>query len=298
LEDAQHFAKLRPVQDATDKGEIEDFDEFQPVEIPFFHPTPNAPHWNSIVAVAIWIASVLAIVIVPSILLLPYVISRRSALGTNEAIGELLKSDPTAIILQIIAIIPAHLVTLGLAWVVVTKLNQFSFRETLGWESGGMKWQHYLGILVFFFAVAMIVGNFFPEQENELTRILSSSRWAVYLVAFMAIVTAPIVEEVIYRGILYSAFQRTLGVGVAVAAVTLLFALVHVPQYYPSYSTISLLLLLSLILTLIRARTGNLLPCIILHTVFNAMQSILLILEPYVNTASPVVDPTAAFLIK
>jgi membrane protease YdiL (CAAX protease family) len=298
LEDAHHFAKLRRVQDTTDKGSIDSFDNFQPVEIPVVHPTPNNPPWNGIVAVAVWIASILAIVIIPSLFLLPYVISQRSAPGGNQAIGELLKSDPTAIILQIIAIVPAHLLTLALAWVIVTKLNQFSFRETLGWESGGMKWQHYLGILVFFFAVAMIVGNYFPEQENELTRILSSSRWAVYLVAFMAIVTAPIVEEVIYRGILYSAFQRTLGMGVAVAAVTLMFALVHVPQYYPSYSTISLLLLLSLILTMIRARTGNLLPCIVLHTVFNAMQSILLILEPYINTAKPVVDPTAAFLLK
>lgn len=298
MEDAHHFAKLRRVQDTTDKGSIDSFDNFQPVEIPVVHPTPNNPPWNGIVALAVWIASILAIVIVPSLFLLPYVISQRSVPGGNQAIGELLKSDPTAIILQIIAIVPAHLLTLALAWVIVTKLNQFSFRETLGWESGGMKWQHYLGILVFFFAVAMIVGNYFPEQENELTRILSSSRWAVYLVAFMAIVTAPIVEEVIYRGILYSAFQRTLGMGVAVAAVTLMFALVHVPQYYPSYSTISLLLLLSLILTMIRARTGNLLPCIVLHTVFNAMQSILLILEPYINTAKPVVDPTAAFLLK
>jgi membrane protease YdiL (CAAX protease family) len=52
----------------------------------------------------------------------------------------------------------------------------------------------------------------------------------------MATFTAPIVEEVIYRGILYSAFQRARGSGVAIAAVTLLFALVHVPQYYPSFS--------------------------------------------------------------
>lgn len=298
MEDAHHFAKLRRVQEATDNGSIESSPDFEPVEIPVVHPTPNDPPWNSIIAILVWIASVVAIVLVPSIFLLPYVISQHYSLGDNKALGELLQKDPTAILLQIAAVIPAHLLTLLLAWAVVTKLNRFSFKETLGWESGGMNWRHYFVILVLFFAVAAVVGNYLPEQENDLTRILKSSRLAVFLVAFLATFTAPIVEEVVYRGILYSAFQRTVGVAFGVAAVTLLFALVHVPQYYPSYSTISLLLLLSLILSLVRARTGNLWPCIVLHTIFNATQSILLILEPYMNTANPVIDPTTSFFLK
>ncbi len=298
MEDAHHFAKLRRVQDATDNSSLESFPEFEPVEIPVAHPTPNDPPWNSVIAVMVWIASVVAIAIVPAAFLLPYALSQKTSLGDSKALSELLQRDPTAILLQIAAIIPAHLLTLLLAWVVVTKLNRFSFKETLGWQPGGMTWRHYVSILVVFFAVAIVVGNYFPEQENDLTRILKSSRWAVFLVAFMATFTAPIVEEVVYRGILYSAFQRTFGVAFGVVAVTLLFAVVHVPQYYPSYSTISLLLLLSLILTLVRARTGNLWPCIVLHTIFNATQSILLILEPYINTANPVVDPTTGFFLK
>ncbi|MGI8639631.1 MAG: CPBP family glutamic-type intramembrane protease, partial [Pyrinomonadaceae bacterium] len=65
--------------------------------------------------------------------------------------------------------------------------------------------------------------------------------------------------------------------------VTILFAAVHVYQYYPSYSTIFLIVLLSLILTLVRVRTKNLLPCVILHTIFNGIQSLLLILQPYLE---------------
>lgn len=275
-----------------------EFPELERQVAPAYHPTPDNPPWNSPIAVIAWVVSVLLIVLVPTLFLLPYILSNGPAFSENQALAEFLQQDATAIILQIVAIIPAHILTLALACVVVTKLNTFSFKETLGWESGGMRWLHYLGILVIFFAVAMIVGYYLPEQENDLTRILKSSRSAVFLVAFMATFTAPIVEEVIYRGILYSAFQRTFGVGIAVVAVTILFALVHVPQYYPSYSTIFLLLLLSLILTLIRARTGNLLPCIVLHTVFNATQSILLILEPYIETAKPAIEPTTSFILK
>jgi membrane protease YdiL (CAAX protease family) len=128
-------------------------------------------------------------------------------------------------------------------------------------------------------------------------RILRSSRLALYVVAFLATFTAPIVEEVVYRGVLYSALQRAWGVPAAFVTVTLLFSLVHVPQYYPSYSTIFLLTLLSVLLTSIRMLTGNLLPCIILHFVFNGLQSLLLVLEPVLPGSSGQNTETAFFHI-
>ena len=130
-----------------------------------------------------------------------------------------------------------------------------------------------------------------------MLRLLRSSKYAVFLVAFMAVVTAPIVEEVIYRGLLYSALQRAVGTGLAVGFVTLLFSLVHLPQYYPSVSTMVLLTLLSLTLTLIRVFTGNLLPCIILHTIFNGLQSILLIAEPYLKIDSTAGETVAGIFL-
>ena len=233
--------------------------------------SPNNPPWSSPIALAVWFASVLLIGIVPVILVIPYIIlNRQNSLDSFQ-------SDPTVILLSIIGIIPAHILTLVLAWAVITRFNKYSFRDVLGWKSGGFVWWYYLIILGGFFVVAAIVGYFLPAQENELVRILRSSRTVVYFVAFMATFTAPLVEEVIYRGILYSAIQRSAGIGWAVLIVTALFAGVHFWQYWGSPGTIILICLLSLILTLIRVRTNNLLPCIILHTIFNGLQSISLI---------------------
>jgi membrane protease YdiL (CAAX protease family) len=69
----------------------------------------------------------------------------------------------------------------------------------------------------------------------------------------------------------------------AVAAVLLVFALIHVPQYWPSYGVIATILLLSVVLTLIRARTGQLLPCFVIHFVFNTIQAVLIVLNPYLE---------------
>jgi len=136
----------------------------------------------------------------------------------------------------------------------------------------------------------------FGHVNNDFERLINNSRAAVYLVAIFATFTAPLVEELVYRGLLYSAFQRRFGMAVGVILVTLLFTLVHVPQYslngHPDMAAIVTLLLLSLTLTLIRAGTGNLLPCIVLHTIFNGVQSVLLILQPFLESPETTPDPT------
>lgn len=257
---------------------------------------PDNPPWNSPVAFAVWLLSVLFIVFVPNLFVLPYIIRQQIPLSDSARLVQFLQSDPTAVLLSLGAIIPAHLLTFAVAWAVITRFRQFPFLKTIGWTWGGMRWWHFAAILIGFFALALVLGEIMPEQENDLLRILRSSRFAVYLMAFLATFTAPFVEELIYRGVLYSAFQRTFGTVAGVISVTLLFSLVHVPQYYPSWVTIILLTLLSLILTVIRARTGSLLPCIVLHLLFNGIQSIGLILGPSFDQANPGVPDTNAIL--
>ena len=209
--------------------------------------------------------------------------------GFSDQIGlaDFMRTDSTAILLQVAAIIPAHIFTFILAWLVVTKFKKYSFRETLGWEWNGFKIWHSFAIFAVFYGIAILLTTILGETETEFDRMLKSSRTVVYLVAFFATFTAPLVEEVIYRGLLYSAFQRTFGVVAAVLLVTVLFTAVHIPQYssesVPNYASLITLLLLSLTLTLIRVRTGNLLPCIFLHTVINGVQSVMLILSPYLE---------------
>ncbi len=249
-------------------------------------PSPNNPPWNSGIAVLVWFISVVLIVVLPLIAIGIYIVSKGLQFTDQEQLVNLLKTDVNASILQIAAIIPAHILTLLMAWAVITKFNKFSFREMLGWKFNNFRIWHIAAIIIVIFVIAGSLSAYFGEQDNELLRILRSSRTAVILVAILATFTAPIVEEVIYRGILYSALQRTVGVWFAVFAVTMLFAIVHVPQYLGDFVSISMICLLSLILTLVRVWTKNLLPCIILHFVFNGIQSLILILEPYINVSS------------
>src|SRR5688572_10695144 len=185
---------------------------FEPTPAPI---SPDNPPWSVWAAIGTWAFSVMLIVLMPVIFLAPYLATSGVMNQGSEALSEFATKDPTAIVLQMLAIIPAHLLTLAFAWAVTTKFGQYSVRDTLGFTTGGVRWWHYLLIFVGFFALAAVVGSFFPETENQLIRILQSSRTALLVVAFMATFTAPLVEEVIYRGVLYSALQRSIGVTAA-----------------------------------------------------------------------------------
>lgn len=250
-------------------------------------PTPNNPPWNSWMAAGVWFLSVVFVVVIPQLFLLPYIAARGISFEDSAELKNFIFTDKFAILLQLGPILLAHVFTIGLAWLVVTQRNTFSFRKMLGWEWNGFRIWHAVAIIVGFYVFAQVVVTLFGKVENDFDRMLESSRAAVYLVIFFATFTAPLAEEVVYRGLLYSAFQRRLGVAAAAILATVLFTVVHIPQYssgmVPDYATIIVLLALSMVLTLIRIKTGNLLPCIVLHTLFNGTQSIFLLLEPFLK---------------
>ena len=190
--------------------------------------------------------------------------------------------NPTAIAVTLLSTLPAHLITLAAAWLLVTRAGKLPFWQSLGWTwRGGFGLRNCILLTLALLTLHVVMHLFIEHPENELEKMIKSSRAAVFIVAGFAVLTAPLVEEVLYRGVLYPAFKRKFGMAAAVVIVTVLFSIIHVPQYFPSYGVIVSLVLLSLTLTLVRARTKSLLPCFFIHTLFNGIQAFLMIIEPY-----------------
>ena len=254
---------------------------------------PDNPPWGLPGALGLLVLSFVLMAVAQAVFLTPYAIRRGIAL-TPQALGDFATKDAGAIFVQIASIIPAHLLTLGLAWLLVTRAGKYPFLRTLGWE--------WTPRLTFWRSAALAVGLLLlgtgiiwltGSPDNALERMIQSSRRAALATAFAATFTAPLVEEIVFRGVLYSALRRLAGAWLAVVMVLSIFAAIHVPQYWPSYGVIATILLLSTALTLIRAYTGKLLPCFIVHLVFNGIQSILIVLNPYLERLLPTA-PTPA----
>jgi uncharacterized protein len=261
-------------------------------------PLINAddPTWGIGSAVFVWIASLVLMVIIPLLLLLPYAASK--GLHTADpnyvkALAELALSDKTAVLLQVIAILPSHLLTFALIWAVVTRFGKRPFWATIGWRwSGQFEIWLWIALGVALFIVgstlAWLLGSAKPTQ---LEQIINSSLAARYTISILAVGTAPFVEEFMYRGLLYTPLQKLAGAPTAFFLVLALFTIIHVPQYWPNVGVITAVALLSIALTFVRAYTGRLLPCIVIHLVFNGIQAILLIVEPYANKILPTPEP-------
>ncbi|MBX3283285.1 MAG: CPBP family intramembrane metalloprotease [Acidobacteria bacterium] len=230
--------------------------------------TPNDPPWSLPVGIGVWVLSVLAILLAPLFLVLPYYLLKGGGIPAEP------EKDPTVIVLSLIAVVPAHLLTLLVCYPIVTKGRKFPFFEMLGWRLGNIRWWHFILILAGFLVIMQAVSSVFPETDNELLRILRSSPTAAYAMAALATLFAPFIEELVYRGVLYPTVERSLGKIAAVLIITFLFAGIHYPQYWGSPGSIIAITLLSFVLTATRAVSGNLLPSVILHFLFNGLQSI------------------------
>jgi hypothetical protein len=245
---------------------------------------PDNPPWGLGGAVGLLVLSFVLMLVTQVFCLVPYALRRGVRL---DGLPQFALNDPGAIFVQIASIIPAHLLTLGLAWLLVTRVGRYPFLKMLGlgWEWGrGLTFWRCAGLAVLLYLAGWSILKFSGPTDNALERLIQSSRAAALATAFAATFTAPLVEELVFRGLLYSSLRRLAGKVWAVAVVFLLFALIHVPQYWPSYGVIATILLLSFTLTMLRARTGRLLPCFVVHLLFNGVQSLLIVFEPYLRS--------------
>jgi len=135
------------------------------------------------------------------------------------------------------------------------------------------------GILILLGVMPMIIGYNFVAQMimewlnyappvQDVTRIISDSSSLTTRIYFalLAVVIAPAVEEMLFRGILLPAFTRSMGVRPAIAVVSVLFALVHghLPSAVP-------LFMLSVSLCLAYLYRGSLITSIAMHSFFNSL---------------------------
>ena len=109
-----------------------------------------------------------------------------------------------------------------------------------------------------------------PDKETFPLERLFSSPQAAYAVAAFAVLIAPFMEELIFRGVLFSFFETKIGLRFAVVSTAVFFAGLHVPEYWGAWNHVFLILLVGVMFSLARGLTGSLAPSIILHLAYNA----------------------------
>ena len=163
--------------------------------------SPENPPWGVLAAFLTWFASIAAVALVPVLFVQPYIAYRfrGGPLPTQQA----LLANPTFVFLFVLGWVPAHLLTLALIWAVATRLGKYSLREVFGFNwIPEFRLGKSVGVAILLFVMAWVIAAFWGGQRTDLDQILESSRAAALTLAFIAVATAPLIEEMTYRGLL------------------------------------------------------------------------------------------------
>jgi membrane protease YdiL (CAAX protease family) len=114
--------------------------------------------------------------------------------------------------------------------------------------------------------------TFSKSELEERARDLAdkASGWAIVLLVIVVVIGAPLVEELVYRGLLQRSMSARLGVVPGLAIMSIWFALMHpTPVEWPGLAVAGALFGAGL------ALTGRIGPSILTHAAFNATGLIL-----------------------
>ena len=163
-------------------------------------------------------------------------------------------------------------------YVTLAVLRGFPFWRTLGWRKitrpdGAPRrglWLYFLGGCGLSVVVFALTAKMQPHENVPIEELFHYRNTALLFMA-MAVLLAPLVEETVFRGYLYPLFAKYFGVSASVIVTGVLFGLMHGAQLGWTWGLVSILIVVGVIFTFARARTGSVLASFLLHLGYNFM---------------------------
>ncbi|WP_019465307.1 CPBP family intramembrane glutamic endopeptidase [Dyella japonica] len=110
------------------------------------------------------------------------------------------------------------------------------------------------------------------EVSQDIKQLGANTSLALRLpLAVLVISIGPMVEELLFRGVLLSAIARYTSNGVAIVLSALLFACVHLPDLSFLWYALPNLALLGMILGWLRVQSGSIWPAVVAHGMNNLL---------------------------
>jgi membrane protease YdiL (CAAX protease family) len=179
-------------------------------------------------------------------------------------------------------------------YVTLSLLRGHSFWECLGWrkiatQPGQISRNpivYFLGGCSLSLVVAILSSRLKAPENSPMDELFKQRQTALLFVA-MAVLIAPLVEETIFRGYLYPLFARSFGVTPGIVITGVLFGLMHGAQLGWTWGLVTMLILVGIVFTLVRARTGSVFASFLMHLGYNSLISIAALIGTHGFTQPP-----------
>ncbi|MGB7280928.1 MAG: type II CAAX endopeptidase family protein [Candidatus Acidiferrum sp.] len=170
-------------------------------------------------------------------------------------------------------------------YVTLSVLRGAPFWRSLGWRNLAHRkvgwprspWIYLLAGFTLSFAVSIATAKMQPPENVPIEELFRYRNTALLFMA-MAVLIAPLVEETVFRGYLYPLLAKYFGVATGVLVTGVLFGLMHGAQLGWTWGLVSVLIVVGIIFTFVRARTGSVFASFLLHLGYNSMIAVVSIL--------------------
>lgn len=231
-------------------------------------PAPGPVEWKGLDVLFFVLFSVVWLVLSQFLSLAGYAVLR-PLMGWRTPASALAASENAIFVVAAQLVFYAPVLAYIVLVVVLQYHQQFSVGIRWRWPSFRQGMRFLLaGVLL---AMVVLAGSaLLPDRKDFPMEKLFTSPSAVYAVGGLAVLVAPFMEELLFRGVLFSFFERLGGYRTAVPVTALLFAALHYPEYAGAWTHVFMILVVGLALSVARAATRSLVPSFLLHTAYNA----------------------------
>ena len=179
-------------------------------------------------------------------------------------------------------------------YITLAVLRGHSFWSCLGWRKiPPKKTGKPRHAMLFFFAgcglsllVALLTSRIKPPENIPIEELFKVRQTAMLFMA-MAVFVAPLVEETLFRGYLYPLFARTFGMTPGIVITGVLFGMMHGAQLGWTWSLVTVLVIVGIIFTVVRARTGSVFASYLMHLGYNSLIALAAIVSTHGFTKAP-----------
>jgi membrane protease YdiL (CAAX protease family) len=183
-----------------------------------------------------------------------------------------LRNPAVAVLLAVPIQVATYIVSIGFMVLYIWLKYRKNFLEAVRWNMPMAKFAWLAlaggaGLAIAIDLVSIPLHRWIPKSL-PIEQFFGTPASAYTLAAF-GILVAPLVEELFFRGFLYPALARPLGVVPAIALTAAGFALVHAEQLAHAWVPLALLFGVGTLLTTVRAKTNSVAICVLIHMGYN-----------------------------
>ena len=162
----------------------------------------------------------------------------------------------------------AYLLLLALLWRLFHTYHQTGMMTALRWQ-WPRRWALLLGAGLLLAVAVQAFSNLLPTPPELPIDQMMRTPLDAWLMSAFGVAFAPLVEEVLFRGLIFPALARHVGAAISLGATALLFGGVHSAQLGGSWVQVALIVAVGAVLTAVRWRMHSLAASTLVHVGYN-----------------------------